>query len=54
MPNKDLGPKTVQQAIEGMTLSIDPNEAKDLDATIQFTVSGEDGGNYYLTIANGK
>ena len=47
-------PKTVQQAIEGMTLSIDPNEAKDLNATIQFNVSGEDGGNYYLTIADGK
>ncbi len=47
-------PKTVQQAIEGMTLSVDPNKAKDLNATIQFNVSGEDGGNYYLTLADGK
>ena len=54
MSNQDLGPKTVQQAIEGMTLSINSDEAKDLNATIQFNVSGEDGGNYYLTIADGK
>ncbi len=54
MSNKDLGPKTVQQAIEGMTLSITPDAAKDLNATIQFNVSGEGGGNYYLTITDGK
>ncbi|MBT3339021.1 MAG: SCP2 sterol-binding domain-containing protein [Anaerolineae bacterium] len=54
MSNKNLGPKTIQQAIEGMTLSLDPNEAKELDATIQFNVSGEGGGNYYLTITDGK
>ena len=56
MSNKiqDLGPATVQQAIEGMTLSINPDEAKDLNATIQFNVSGEGGGDYYLTIASGK
>jgi len=52
--NQDLRPKTTLQAIEGMTLSISPNEVKDLDATIQFHVSGEDGGDYYLTIADGK
>ena len=54
MSHKNLGPKTVQQAIEGMTLSIDPNEAKDLNATIQFNVSGEGGGDYYLSIADGN
>ncbi len=55
-------PKNIRQAIEGMTLSINPNEAKDLDVTIQFNVSpstslrtgGEGGGDYYLTIADGK
>ena len=47
-------PKTVKQAIEGMVLSIDPNEAKNLNAIIQFNVSGEDSGHYYLTIADGK
>ncbi len=54
MSTKSTGPKNIIQAIEGMTLSIDPNKAKDLDATIQFNVSGESGGNYYLTISNGK
>jgi len=52
--NQDLRPKTTLQAIEGMTLSLSPNEAKDLDATIQFHVNGEDGGDYYLTIDDGK
>ncbi len=51
---QDSKPKNILQAIEGMTLSIDPNEAKDLEATIQFIVSGEGGGDYYLSIADGK
>ena len=50
----DLRPKTVTQAIEGMTLSLNPDEAKDLNATIQFHGSGHDGGDYYLTIADGQ
>ena len=50
----DLRPKTILQAIEGMTLSFNPVEAKDLNATIQFEVSGEGGGDYYLTIGDGK
>lgn len=49
-----LRPKTIRQTIEGMTLSVNSNEAKDLKATIQFNVSGEDGGDYYLSIADGK
>ena len=49
-----LGPKTVQQAIEGMTLSINTDEAKDMIATIQFHLSGNDCGDYYLSIAEGK
>ncbi|MCP4139889.1 MAG: SCP2 sterol-binding domain-containing protein [Chloroflexi bacterium] len=54
MSTKNTGPKNIVQAIEGMTLSVNPKEAKDLNATIQFNVSGEDAGNYYLTITNGK
>ena len=54
MSNKDLGPKNIIQAIEGMTLSLNPDEVKDLNATIQFNVSGEGGGDYYLSIADGK
>ncbi len=40
---KDLRPKTILQAIEGMTLSPYPDEVKGLNATIQFHVSGEGG-----------
>jgi putative sterol carrier protein len=50
----DLRPKTVTQAIEGMTLSFNSDESKDLNATIQFHVSGNDGGDYYLTIADSQ
>ncbi len=52
--NTDLGPKNILQAIEGMTLSLNPDEAKDLSATIQFHVSDEGGGDYYLRIADGE
>ncbi len=51
---QDLRPKTVLQAIEGMTLSLNPDEAKDLKAAIQFNINGEGGGDYYLSIAEGK
>ena len=51
---RDLRPKTVLQAIEGMTLSLNPDEAKDLNATILFNISGESAGDYYLSIADGK
>ena len=50
----DLRPKTVLQAIEGMTLSLNPDEAKDLVAAIQFNISGDGSGDYYLSIADGK
>ena len=54
----DLRPKTVLQAIEGMALRLNPDEAKDLNATIQFNVSPstslKTGGDYYLSIADGK
>ncbi|MCD4751733.1 MAG: SCP2 sterol-binding domain-containing protein [Anaerolineaceae bacterium] len=52
--NQDLRPKTIRQAIEGMTLSLNSDEVKDLNATIQFYVSGEGGGDFFLTIADGK
>jgi len=54
----DLLPTSVLQAIEGMAFRLNPDEAKDLNATIQFKVSPstslETGGDYYLNIANGK
>lgn len=50
----DSRPTTITQAIEGMSLSLNAEEAKDLNASIQFHVSGDGGGDYYLTIADGQ
>jgi len=56
--SQDLLPTSVLQAIKGMVIRLNPDEAKDLNATIQFKVSPsttfEKGGDYYLSIANGK
>jgi putative sterol carrier protein len=56
--SNNLLPTSVLQAIEGMALRLNPDEAKDLNATIQFKVSPsttlEEGGDYYLSIADGK
>ncbi len=50
----DLRPRTISQAIEGMALTFNPDEAKDLSATIQFHVTGKEGGEWYLNIADGR
>ncbi len=50
----DLRPRTVAQAIEGMVLTFNPDQAKDLSATIQFHVTGAGGGKWNLNIANGQ
>ncbi len=50
----DLRPKNIAQAIEGMALSFNPEKAGDLEATIQFHVSGDSGGDWNLTIAEGQ
>jgi len=50
----DLRPKNIAQAIEGMAFSFNPEKAGDLQATIQFVVSGQDGGDWYLNIADGQ
>jgi putative sterol carrier protein len=56
--SQDPLPTSVVQAIEGMAARLNPDEAKDLRATIQFKVSAatalEKGGDYFLSIANGK
>jgi len=60
MENKsqDSLPKTVYEAIEGMAIRLNPDMAGDLQATIQFNISPstllETGGDYYLSIADGK
>jgi len=50
----DLRPQTLSQAIEGMGFSFNPQKAGNLDAIIQFHVSGEGGGDWHLDIANGQ
>lgn len=49
----DLRPRNIAQAIEGMALTFNPAKAKDLNATIQFHISGKEGGDWYLAIADG-
>jgi len=45
---------TIQQIIQAMPQRFNPQAAANVDATIQFFLSGEGGGNYVATIANGK
>jgi len=56
--SQDSLPKTVYEAIEGMAPRLNPDVARELQATIQFNVypsaSLNTGGDYYLSIANGK
>lgn len=50
----DMGPRTCAEAIEGMALTFDPEQAGDLEAVIQFHVTGEGGGEWYLDITEGQ
>lgn len=43
----------LRQMLEGMTLTFDAVAAGDMDATIQFNVTGAEPGTYHLRIANG-
>jgi putative sterol carrier protein len=47
-------PDQADQLIEGMPNAFHPEEAKDLQAQIQYDISGEGGGTWVLTIANGR
>ena len=51
---QDRQPKTIMQALEGMTLTFNPEKAKDLIAVIQFDLRGDMVGKYYLNINQGK
>jgi len=44
----------LRQTIEGMPLTFDADAAAGLNATIQFDVTGEEPGIYYLSIADGE
>ena len=45
---------TMRDLVAGMATVFNPKEAGDLEALIQFRVSGEDAGNYYLDIVPGS
>jgi putative sterol carrier protein len=45
---------TMRDRVAGMAVSLDPQEAKDLEAVIQFRVNGDDPATYYLDIADGQ
>jgi hypothetical protein len=46
-------PETVETAILGMPMTFDAKAAGDARATIQFRVSGSDGGDFWLRVADG-
>ena len=46
-------PETVETAILGMSMTFDPKAAGDARATIQFRVSGDDAGDFWLRVADG-
>lgn len=48
--NKNLLPTSILQALEGMTLTFNPEEARNIEAMIQFEVSGAESGSWYLKI----
>lgn len=44
---------TLRQTLEGMTLNFDASAAGELEATLQFNVTGQEPGSYHLRIADG-
>jgi multimeric flavodoxin WrbA/putative sterol carrier protein len=48
------GRETLRDMIAGMALVLNPKEAGDLEAVIQFNVTGSEPGHYFLTIAQGR
>lgn len=51
---QDRRPRTIMQALEGMTLTFNPEKAENLEAVIQFDLRGDMVGKYYLNIHQGK
>jgi len=47
-------PDSIRELIEGMPGAFDPAVAGDLQASIQFLISGDDGGQWVLSISGGK
>ncbi|MGW8319746.1 MAG: SCP2 sterol-binding domain-containing protein [Candidatus Promineifilaceae bacterium] len=44
---------TAAKLFEQMPSALNAEKAGDFDATVQFDLSGEDGGQWYVTVANG-
>jgi putative sterol carrier protein/putative NADPH-quinone reductase len=49
-----VGGDTMRDLIAGMAMALNPQEAGDLEATVQFKVTGDEPGDYYLDIAQGR
>lgn len=47
-------PVTAAQIMEGMKAAFLPDKAQGQDAVVQFNLTGEGGGEYYMTIKDGK
>ncbi|HJW70647.1 MAG TPA: SCP2 sterol-binding domain-containing protein [Candidatus Binatia bacterium] len=45
---------TPQEIFDAMPGQLDENAAKNMNATIQFNLSGDNGGQWYVTIKDGK
>ena len=45
---------TPQEILDAMPGQLDENAAKNMNATIQFNLSGDNGGQWYVTIKDGK
>lgn len=54
LPPPAAPPTNLRETIAGMALVFNPQAAGDLQAVVQFDVSGEEPGQYYLRIAEGK
>jgi multimeric flavodoxin WrbA/putative sterol carrier protein len=48
------GRDTMRDLVAGMAMAFNPQVAGDLEAVVQFNVTGDDAGNYYLDMAGGK
>jgi putative sterol carrier protein len=44
---------TTSQIFENMPERFDPATAGDMDATVQFSLTGDNGGEWYVTVADG-
>ena len=54
LPPPAIPPTTLREMIAEMSLAFNPSAAGDLSVVIQFDMSGEEPGQYYLRIAKGK